>query len=241
MIWASPRITRFTGGVGTVNELGTSERISSTTSGGKRVLGISVARAGLAGGGPPIRRPWLLMTALLAASFLAACSGGSSQPASQGSSAASSVVGGASPAPVTLPAPASRITPGHGTPQDAVEGYVQAVFQGNWTLACSYASPGTQQACLQGNADFGRESGQLTIHGIEINGDDALVELTGTVCNDLLGCLSSLDPSSGMPPSPSDFSAAYDAALPSTPHSSALSISPLPMIKVNGQWYVNYG
>jgi hypothetical protein len=121
-------------------------------------------------------RPGLLVAALLAASFLAACGDGSSQLASQGSPTASSAVSAASPAPATpapatSPAPTSRSTSGHGTPQDAVEGYMQAEFEGNWLLACSYALPDTRQACLQGNADLGRESGKVIIDGADINGD----------------------------------------------------------------------
>jgi len=234
-MWPSSGITGFTVGGGTVNELGSSDRVSSTTSGGKEVPGISIARTGLGGAGPSIRRPGLLVAALLTASFLAACSGGSPQPTPQGSSASSAVAGAS-------PAPTSRFTPGHGTPQDAVEGLMQGVARGNWILACSYAAPDTRQACFQSNADFGTDTGQITtIDGADINGDYALVEITGTVCNKLVGCVSNLNPSSGMPTSPSDFRTAYDAALPSTPHRIGLIISPLPMIKVNGQWYVNYG
>jgi hypothetical protein len=219
-----------------VNELAASDRVRSTTSGRKEILGISLARAGLDGTDPSIRRPGLLVAVLLAASFLTACSGGSPQPTPQGSSPASSAVAGASPSPT------SHITPGHSTPQEAVEGFVQAVVPGNWTLACSYASPDTQQACFQSNANFGPNSGQaISIDGADINGDHALVEVTGTVCNKLVGCVSNLIPSSGMPTGPSDFQASYDAALPSAPHRIKLIISPIPMIKVNGQWYVNYG
>lgn len=217
-----------------------SDRVSSAVSGGTRVPGISPARAGLDGAGPPIRRLGLLAAALLMASSLAACSAGSSEPTSQGSSTASSAVAGASPAAVTSAAPAPRITPGHGTPQDAVDGGVQAVFQGNWLLACSYASPDTREACLQGTADFGPESGKVLIKGADITGDYALVELIGTVCNKQIGCVANFDPSSGMPTSPSDFRTAYDAALPSGPHRIRLIVSPLPVIKVNGQWYLNY-
>lgn len=190
-----------------------------------------------------IRRPGRLVAALLAASLLAACSG-RAQPTSQGSPTASRAVTGASPAPVTSPAPAARSTPGHGTPQDAVAGVVQAEFQGNWLLACSYASPGTRQACLQGNANLGRERGRVIIEDVEISGDRALVELRGTVCNNVVGCVTNYYSNpSGMPtgPSRSDFRTAYAAALPSGPHRIALIISPLPTIKVNGQWYVNYG
>ena len=224
-----------------MNELDMSARIGATTSGGTRVPGIPIARARLDGAGPPIRRPGLLAAALLAASSLAGCSGGSSQPASPGASPASSAVAGASPVVTTSPAPAARITPGHGTPQDAVDGSVQAVFQGNWVLACSYASPGTREACLQGNADFGPESGKVLIKGADINGDYALVEVIGTVCNKSAGCVANFTPSSGMPTSPSDFRTAYDAALPSGPHRIRVIVSPLPAIKVNGQWYLNYG
>lgn len=199
-----------------------SDRASSPRPGSKAVLGIAV----------------------LAASFLAACSGSGSPPTPSGSSDASSAVMGASPAPVISSSP-SRITPGHGTPQAAVEGEVQAEFHGNWLLACSYASPRSREACLQGNADLGRESGRVIIDRADTKGDYALVELTGTVCNKVVGCVSNyyLDPSSGMPtgPSGSDFRASYDAALASASHGVAVIISPLPMIKVNGQWYINYG
>src|SRR5215468_10798341 len=207
--------------------------MGSAIIGGNGVLGSALARARLDGAGPPIRRPGLLVAALLAASLLAACGRGSPPPTFQG----------ASPAPVTSPAPTSRITPGHGTPQDAVEGYVRAEFRGNWLLACSYASPDTRQACLQGNADLGRESGRVVIYDAEINGDYALVELRGTVCNKVVGCVSNyyVDPSSGMPTRRSGFRAAYHDALQSGDHRIPLIVSPLPMIKVNGQWYVNYG
>lgn len=224
-----------------MNELDMSARINATTSGGTRVLGIPIARARLDGAGPRISRPGLLVAALLAASFLAACSSGGSQPASQGSSTASGAVAGVSPVTATSAAPAPRITPGHATPQDAVDGSVQAVFQGNWILACSYASPGTREACLQGTSDFGPESGKVAIDGADINGDYALVEVIGTVCNKTAGCVANFNPSSGMPKSPSDFQAAYNAALPSGPHRIRVIISPLPVIKMNGQWYLNYG
>ena len=136
--------------------------------------------------------------------------------------------------PTTAPAPV--ITPGNDTPEDAVDGLMQAELAGDWTQACSYVVPSAQSACSQQASQLPAFTGNGTVVGGVISGHEALVEVTGSICGAGAGCTSNSDPSTGMPNSQETFAQAYSQAL----SNSNSSFSPVPCIEENGAWYVNY-
>lgn len=148
---------------------------------------------------------------------------------------------GASPSadtglPSTPPSAQPVITPGNDTPEDAVDGLLQAELAGNWTQACSYVVPSAQSACSQQAPQLPAFSGNGTVVGSVISGGEALVEVTGSICGAGAGCTSNNDPSTGMPNSQEAFDQAYSQAL----SNSNSSFSPVPCIEENGAWYVNF-
>ena len=155
---------------------------------------------------------------------------------------ASSVSAAPTSSPTALPgpsttttAPATVITPGNDTPENAVDGLSQAELAGNWTQACSYLAPSSQSACEQDASQLPVFTGSVTVVGDVISGEEALVEVTGSMCASG-SCTSNSDPSAGMPGSGESFTEAYDQAV----NNSTNSFSPVPCIEENGEWYINY-
>ncbi|HLK75264.1 MAG TPA: hypothetical protein VKU77_16630 [Streptosporangiaceae bacterium] len=150
------------------------------------------------------------------------------------SAAASSSTGTASGA--TSPGPRASATavvvPGHDTPEQAADGLIQAEQAGNQRLLCSYAVP-SQQANCRGLQIFVTK-GHISVVGALTSGDRALVEITGHTCWAGNGCQDSTNPSLGMPTGSLTFTQAYNKALTSD------EFSPVPCLKVNGKWYVNF-
>jgi hypothetical protein len=180
----------------------------------------------------PGRAFWLLAPAVLLVAGLAGC--GTAATSSGGT--ASSTGGAASPStsvPVAAktggPAP---VAPGHGTPEDAADGLLQAELAGNLRLACSYAVPSQQANCR--GLQISLPKGRVSVVGALTSGDRALVEITGHICMAGNGCQTSTDPFLGMPKGSQTFSQAYDKAFTSG------EFSPVPCLKVNGKWYVNF-
>jgi hypothetical protein len=158
----------------------------------------------------------------LAAVFLAsACSTGST--------------GSSAPAPrpsQSVMARAPVIAPGHDTPEDAVDGLIQAELAGNSSQICSYLVPSSQSACNQ--QALPAFTGNIVVDDDIISGSEALVSATGSICVNGGGCNSNSDPSLGMPTGQDSFAQAYDQAL-----NNSGSFSPVPCIEENGMWYVN--
>src|SRR5580658_10370554 len=75
----------------------------------------------------------------------------------------------------------SSISPGHATPREAVDGFFQARFQGNETLACSYASPASRATCSSQNSQQPAINGNVALHDAVVSGKFALVEVTGSL------------------------------------------------------------
>ena len=125
----------------------------------------------------------------------------SSQPASSAPSNSS--------APPSSPAPSSRagsangvsapasVHPGTATPADAVDGYYQAIFQGNYALACTYVLQ--DEPCGGGSGP--QATGGITIGQVEVStsGIFALVEITGKLCGPGGHCESNSNPAAGLP------------------------------------------
>jgi hypothetical protein len=127
---------------------------------------------------------------------IAGCGASGSSGKPEGTSRPSGSTPASRPASGTSTQQASSIHPGHGTPADAVDGYLQALLAGNATLACSYLSSnsGSCPATVQATGSF-------TIGRTVVNpaGTYALVEVTGKICISGHGCSSNSDPSTGMP------------------------------------------
>lgn len=148
---------------------------------------------------------------------------------------------GTAPAPAP-PSPTSPVvSPGYGTPADAVDGFYQGELAGDWAAACSYVAPAAQALCLAGTNGQGAATGHVTIGTAVISGNEALVPVTGSICAPSTPCVTNSDPSLGMPPSPSQFAAYYAKAVANGTSSSTTVISPMPCGQIGGKWYVAFG
>jgi hypothetical protein len=128
----------------------------------------------------------------------------------------------------------ASIAPGHATPEEAVAGFVHADFSGNTAAACSYFEPAVQAACR--GAQITAPTGHLSIVGVVTSGNQALVEVTGQVCQSGNPCQANTDASTGMPTGSLSFTQAYNKVL--TGIANGGGVSPVPCIEVNGKWYV---
>jgi hypothetical protein len=129
----------------------------------------------------------------------------------------------------------SSISPGHATPREAVDGFFQARFQGNETLACSYASPASRATCGSQTSQQPAINGNVALHDAVVSGKFALVEVTGSLCYP--GCESNTNPLLGMPASSASFQQVYDDQVKRATY----TFSPFPCIRVGGIWYINFG
>lgn len=171
---------------------------------------------------------------------LAGCgSATAGQPPRSEAASARSVTSAPGPALTTQSSGAALgVTPGFGTPEDAVDGIYSATLAGNYTAACSYLDPPEQSQCLSGLSVLGTgpaATGNFTIHTVMIQGSEALVSVTGNICAPSTPCAANTNPSLGMPASPAQFQAIYQADVASnTP-----VLSPVPCTQIGGQWYVD--
>jgi hypothetical protein len=132
-------------------------------------------------------------------------------------------------------------SPGHGSPEDAVDGFATSLLSSNPGVAwCSYLQPSFQQECTSANVSVSL-TGSYSIKSQVIDGTNALVSITGSLCyhgaDAQKGCASNSNASAGMPPGAGSFSTAYASAL----NNDSNTLSPVPCIQVNGDWYVNEG
>jgi hypothetical protein len=137
--------------------------------------------------------------------------------------------------PEASPSGGSAVAPGHDTPEDAVDGLIQAEMSGNWPQACSYLLPSSQSACNQQAPQLSAFTGNATVDGGVVSDSEALVAVTGSICGSTSGCASNSDPSAGMPNGQETFTQAYDQAM----NNNNGSLSPVPCMQQNGMWYVN--
>ena len=134
------------------------------------------------------------------------------------------------------------VSPGHGSPKDAVDGFITDLELGNGSTAwCNYLIPADQSECQEGAAEADISvTGTFTVGNQVIDGTQALVAITGNVCahDDIdsttsISCSSNSDPNKGLPPSAGSFSEAYDAATNSNGTATA------PCEEISGSWYIN--
>jgi Fibronectin type III domain len=138
------------------------------------------------------------------------------------------------------PSPSPLVTPGYGSPEDAVDGFYQGELAGDWAAACSYVTPSAQALCLSGTSGQGAATGKLTFGRGVISGGEALVPVTGSICAPGSPCVANSDPGLGMPTPLSQFPAAYQAAVNNS-LSGSVVVSAMPCSQVGGKWYVTLG
>jgi hypothetical protein len=177
-----------------------------------------------------------------AASTGGGSNGGASSAGGSGTSAGSSLPSWAKSlgAGVQVIAPGATAA-GNSTPADVVTGLVDAIKAKNYPGICQYYEPSQQASCKSdlsqataaelgtALADFATVKPTYTV----IDGSQALVGATGTVCDQSDGkCSTNSDPAaildSGKP-----FSQLWQTAVNSTGD----AYQPIPVVKVNGQWY----
>jgi hypothetical protein len=175
-------------------------------------------------------RSGLAICGAIAALAVAGCGSGGGQP-----SWAAGLGKG-----VTVISPGSA-SPGHDTPADVLAGVVADINAHNYTDACQYFEPSQQATCrtsiapltpanaAKAFAYFATIKPTYTV----IDGDQALVGATGTVC----------DPSSNKCTKNTDPAAVLDSGKPFSQlwqvanNTTGATYVPVPCIKVNGQWY----
>jgi len=131
------------------------------------------------------------------------------------------------------------ISPGNGSPEAAVDGLFSSTLAGNQTTGCQYLEPSSQQICEDAAASEPPSSGTFSISGQVIEGTEALVSVTGSLCQSGYPCGTNSDPSFGMPPGAGSFADAYDAASAAVDSSETFVLSPVPCIEISGKWYIN--
>jgi hypothetical protein len=145
--------------------------------------------------------------------------------------------------PATNPSPSpsgTSVAPGHGSPAAAIAGLYQSELKGDWsatTGACSYVQPDAQGACASLEGGNGAATGNFQIAATVTQGNEALVEVTGSISAPGSAAVSNSDPTSGMPNSQAGFQTVFNGLVTS----SATIMSPAPCIEVNGQWYADVG
>jgi hypothetical protein len=143
--------------------------------------------------------------------------------------------------PSTTPPP-TLVSPGNESPADAVDGFYQSELAGDWAAVCSYVTPSAQTLCLSGTSGQPAATGTANVGTMVLSadGNEALVSVTGSLCAPSSPCVSNSDASLGMPPSPSQFPADYQAAVANSTSSSTV-LSPMPCSQIGGKWFVDFG
>ncbi len=120
---------------------------------------------------------------------------------------------------------------GGNSPTTTMNSFINALLSNNGTQVCALVVPSQQSTCSP--SDFTGITGHAQVASQVIDGDEALVAVTGQVC--IQGqCSSNSDASSGMPGDGVTFAEAFANAT-----SSSAGISPAALELVNGTWYID--
>jgi hypothetical protein len=140
---------------------------------------------------------------------------------------------------------AGNASPGDGSPGGSLLGALTAAEDADYAKFCSYFSPAEQDNCNSmysgvPAASLKTEmptSKNVAVTYTAIDGDEALVNVTGTICdpNQTPSCISNSDPEaffdSGKP-----FTTLWSESV-----ANSSTYTPAPMTKVNGKWYMYQG
>ena len=138
--------------------------------------------------------------------------------------------------------PPRTVTPGHNSPEAAVDGLISDEMAGNFDGACGYFEPDFQPECQAFSGAESAVTGTFSIAGQAIQGTDALVSIVGSECQSGSGCSSNSDPTTGMPPGAGTFASTYATALnDASLDNPTMTFSPVACTEINGQWFVAVG
>ncbi|MFZ0664544.1 MAG: hypothetical protein WAM97_02230 [Acidimicrobiales bacterium] len=122
-------------------------------------------------------------------------------------------------------------------PSAAASAFIHDVLTDS-PAACSFFPVSEQTQCNGVAASvFSGSHGSVNVVSQVVQGNEALVAVTGTFCAPFVSqsgndCASNSNPSAGMPTSSGDFAAAFSAAQ----NESSSTLSPFPMVLTNGKW-----
>jgi hypothetical protein len=180
--------------------------------------------------------PAMLLAAAAVLAITAGCSSASSSGAAGGTASSTGSAAGATAAgTASASTGGGAAASGVATPQQVVTEFIQNELAGHWSKLCYYFPPAKRPGCSSDAGSLsGKPTGKLTVDGAVISGTRALVKVTGHIClSGKSDCQGNTDPELGMPTGSETFLQAYDKAVANG------AFSPLPCIKVKGQWYVN--
>jgi hypothetical protein len=130
------------------------------------------------------------------------------------------------------------------SPTSTVNGFISALLSNNGSAVCSYFPPADQSGCNANSSEFSGASGHGQAVAQVIQGDDALVSITGELCapfvpasSDGSHCSSNSSASAGMPGNGVSFAQAFASATSSSNN----SLSPVALAQINGKWYLDIG
>ena len=177
-------------------------------------------------------RAVLAAVALASLAAVAGCTSGGSQPSWAGALGSG----------VTVDSPASA-SPGTGSPQEVMIGVATALSSRHPADECKYAEPRAQSVCTSFMSSRTGEQVDLmylpTFKNVKpgyiaIDGDKALIGLTGTFCVLKLypSCFTNNDPAAIL-----DSGKSFSALWPQSLMWHGNGYSPSPAIKINGNWY----
>lgn len=121
-------------------------------------------------------------------------------------------------------------------PADRVQAFFQSL-QSSDPSACESLVPDQRAKCTSDWGEMGLRGQDFAIHRTVIDGDRALVSVTGTSCS-VAGCRTVTDSESGMPKDGVSFDQAWKTltASPESPENSAMAA--VRLIKADGAWFI---
>ncbi len=181
------------------------------------------------------RRLAAVVSALTCTVVLCACGGGAASPPWAKTLGAG----------VTVVAPASQ-APGHGSPGSVVRSYIDSLNGGNLRALCPLIEPAGQATCRQALRGSASSNGTSFTHFalgyVAVDGDRALVGLTGTYCNpgEKPRCTTNNDPAALFSASGASFDSLFTTALAAqNPSTTDNTYSLAPCVRVGGKWYLD--
>jgi hypothetical protein len=144
-------------------------------------------------------------------------------------------------AAVTVTRPVSEAA-GTSSPGGVAMTYVATINAGKLSALCPLVDPAAQQACQKGVAGASSNGNKFTnaaLGYVAIDGDEALVGLTGTYCDPgaTPTCTTNKDPSALLSSGASFASLFTQAIAAQSPSNSSNSYSLFPCIRVDSAWY----
>lgn len=180
-------------------------------------------------------RSGLAICGVIAALAVAGCGSSGSSSGSGGQPSWAAALGKG----VTV-IPPGATSPGNDTPADVVAGLVAAIKAQNYTGVCQYFPPSQQSSCktsLSGLTPANAPKALTSLTTVKptytvIDGDQALVGATGTVCDQAGQCGTNTDPAAVL-----DSGKPFSQLWLEASASASTAYAPIPVVKISGKWY----